>query len=289
MPYLNLLFPNKKGEAGSGNKGAELPLVTRSVKGERIRKRSTKKYILFKGEENMKKSTRNKALVLALAGVMTIGGIAAYFTDGDTQTNTFTVGKISLDLQEPNWNPPEDITPEQEIPKDPQIKNDGINDEYVFLEVVVPYANVTIASDDGTKAPEKKDTELFSYDVKDGWVEVGTAKKDTANKTVTHLYAYGTNDAMTVLGKNVTTGSLFDWVKFANVVEDEALEQTTQNIVVNAYGIQTKNIDDGKVSLDGMNDDGKVAPADVWAVLSKQAPSTVVADPENVNTDIKNQ
>lgn len=89
MPYLNLLFPNKKGEAGSGNKGAELPLVTRSVKGERIRKRSSKKYILFKGEENVKKSTRNKALVLALAGVMTIGGIAAYFTDGDTQTNTF--------------------------------------------------------------------------------------------------------------------------------------------------------------------------------------------------------
>lgn len=47
----------------------------------------------------MKKSTRNKALVLGLVGVMTIGGIAAYFTDGDTQTNTFTVGKISLDLQ----------------------------------------------------------------------------------------------------------------------------------------------------------------------------------------------
>lgn len=44
----------------------------------------------------MKKSTRNKALVLGLVGVMTIGGIAAYFTDGDTQTNTFTVGKISL-------------------------------------------------------------------------------------------------------------------------------------------------------------------------------------------------
>lgn len=31
MPYLNLLFPNKKGEAGSGNKGAELPLVTRTL------------------------------------------------------------------------------------------------------------------------------------------------------------------------------------------------------------------------------------------------------------------
>lgn len=237
----------------------------------------------------MKKSTRNKALVLGLVGVMTIGGIAAYFTDGDTQTNTFTVGKISLDLQEPNWEPPKDITPNQEIQKDPQIKNDGINDEYVFLEVVVPYANVTIANADGTKAPEKKDTELFSYDVKDGWVEVGEAKKDTDKKTVTHLYAYGSEDAMTVLGKDVTTGSLFDWVRFANVVEDENLEETTQNIVVNAYGIQTTNINDGKVSLDGKNDDGKVAPADVWAVLSKQAPSTAVDAPENANTDIKNQ
>lgn len=237
----------------------------------------------------MKKSTRNKALVLGLVGVMTIGGIAAYFTDGDTQTNTFTVGKISLDLQEPNWEPPKDIVPEQEIKKDPQIKNDGINDEYVFLEVVVPYANVTIASDDGTKAGEKKDTELFSYDVKDGWVEVGTAKKDEAKKTFTHLYAYGTDEQMTALTKDQTTGSLFDWVRFANVVEDETLEETTQNIVVNAYGIQTTNINDGKDALDGNNADGKVKPADVWAVLSKQAPSTAVTAPENANTDIKNQ
>ena len=51
----------------------------------------------------------------AMIGVLAIGGISAYFTDGDTATNTFTVGKVSIDLQEPNWNPPKDITPNQEI------------------------------------------------------------------------------------------------------------------------------------------------------------------------------
>lgn len=236
----------------------------------------------------MKKKNLQKAVVAtALIGTLCIGGIMAYFTDADTQTNTFTVGKVSLDLQEPNWEPPKDITPGQEIKKDPQIKNDGINNEYVFLEVVVPYENVTIANEDGTKAPEKADTELFSYDVKDGWVEVGTAKKDEKTKTVTHLYAYGTKTEMTALQKDAITPSLFDWVRFANVIEDENLEGTVKNIVVNGYGIQTDNINDGKTALDGINNDGKTSPEEVWAVLKNQAPTTNVAAEEDANTDIK--
>lgn len=237
----------------------------------------------------MKKKNLQKAVVAtALIGTLCIGGIMAYFTDADTQTNTFTVGKVSLDLQDPNWQPPKDITPGQEIEKDPQIKNDGINDEYVFMEVVVPYANVTIANEDGTKAAEKADTELFSYDVKDGWVEIGTPTKDEGKKTVTHLYAYGTKEQMTAVSANQTTGSLFDWVRFANVVEDEGLEETTQHIVLNAYGIQTDNINDGKTDLDGINNDGKITPDEIWKVLKNQAPTTDVDVEEDANTDIKN-
>ena len=48
-----------------------------------------------------------------------------------------------------------------------------------------------------------------------------------------------------------------------------SLETTTQNVVVKAYAVQTTNINDGKTVLDGNNDDGKVTPADVWAVVSK--------------------
>lgn len=96
-----------------------------------------------------------------LAGVMAIGGIMAYFTDADTATNVFTVGKVSLDLIEPNWDPENDdldgdglldaytITPEFEVQKDPQITNDGVNDEYVFMTVTVPYYNVVTATEAG--------------------------------------------------------------------------------------------------------------------------------------------
>lgn len=238
----------------------------------------------------MKKSRmRTLALTAILAGTVSIGGIMAYFTDGDTATNTFTVGKISLDLQEPSWVPPTNITPGQEIAKDPQIKNDGNNEEFVFLKVTVPYANVVTANEDGTRG-RIADTELFSYDVKDGWTEIDSKRViDSSSKTVTHLYAYTgeTADSMKALAVNSSTPSLFDWVRFANIVEDQNLETTTQNIVIEAYGIQTQNIKDEKGNLDGDNDDGKTLPLDVWKVIENQNPSLQSPVTEDINTDIK--
>ena len=238
----------------------------------------------------MKKSSmRTLALTAILAGTVSIGGIMAYFTDGDTATNTFTVGKISLDLQEPSWVPPTNITPGQEIAKDPQIKNDGNNEEFVFLKVTVPYANVVTANEDGTKG-KTADTELFSYDVKDGWTEIDSKRViDSSSKTVTHLYAYTgeTADSMKALAVNSSTPSLFDWVRFANIVEDQNLETTTQNIVIEAYGIQTQNIKDEKGNLDGDNNDGKTLPLDVWKVIENQNPSLQNTVTEDINTDIK--
>ena len=221
-------------------------------------------------DKNMTKMNENgkkmnlKAAVLAFAmiAVMMIGGISAYFTDGDTTTNTFTVGKISLDLQEPNWNPEdaEDITPNQTIKKDPQILNDGINDEFVFLEVIVPYENVVVANEDGTRKPAA-DTELYYYTVNSGWVEIATIK-DAAAKTVTHLYVYGTADKCTALKKDATTPTLFDTVTFVNLVEDQGLEEATLDIVVNAYGIQTTDVNGGTVD-----------PDMIWDVIDNQGPS----------------
>ena len=238
----------------------------------------------------MKKSSmRTLALTAILAGTVSIGGIMAYFTDGDTATNTFTVGKISLDLQEPSWVPPTNITPGQEIAKDPQIKNDGNNEEFVFLKVTVPYANVVTANENGTKN-RIADTELFSYDVNEEWTELSAQREiDSSSKTVTHLYAYtgNTSDSMKALAVNSSTPALFDWVRFANIVEDQNLETTTQNIVIEAYGIQTQNIKDEKGNLDGDNNDGKTLPLDVWKVIENQNPSLQNTVTEDINTDIK--
>lgn len=201
--------------------------------------------------------------VCALAGVMLIGGAMAYFTDADTATNEFTVGKISIDLTEPGWTPPENITPNQEITKDPQITNDGVNSAYVFMQVKVPTKSVETANEDGTKNPEAV-KELFTYAVKEGWTEINTAADETIGSQTykVHTYVWGSAKACTALDKTATTGSLFDSIKFINVIEGEGLEETQLDVIVDAYGIQTTDI----------NGD-KTAPLDVWAVLQNQTPT----------------
>lgn len=215
-----------------------------------------------------KKILTRTIVAVGLVCILAFGVISAFFTDTESQTNVFTVGKIDVELSEPSWVEPTNILPEQEIAKDPQITNVGINDAYVFMEVVVPYASVVTATDNGTKNPVA-DTELFTFDVNDNWVQVGESVKDEDTKTVTYLYAYGAIDEMTALAKDATTTTLFDYVKFANVVDGQGLEGTIQNVTVKAYAVQTTNINDGKSALDGNNGDGKVTPADVWAVVSK--------------------
>lgn len=224
----------------------------------------------------MKRRTKTIACAAALVGAITVGGVMSYFTDADTATNTFTIGKISLDLQEPDWDPDEseDLTPNQEVKKDPQVKNDGENDEFVFVEVSVPYKNVVTVNDQGVKNPAA-DTELASYVVNAGWTELGTPTKDETTGTVLHRYVYGTAQACTILSKDAVTPSLFDTITIANVVEDQKLEGTTQNIKINAYGIQANDI----------GADDTTVPSEVWKVIANQAPSTEKTG-ENAKTDI---
>ena len=43
---------------------------------------------------------------LALVGVVVVGGTLAYLTaQTDTVKNVFTVGNVSIDVEEPDWNP----------------------------------------------------------------------------------------------------------------------------------------------------------------------------------------
>ena len=254
------------------------------------------------------KKNKKKAGALALVGLCGVGATMAYFTDADTATNHFTVGKVDIDLTEDHWNPKEDkdkdgipdvqeVTPKQEYAKDPTITNTGKNKAYVFAKVKVPYRdNLVTANDNGTKN-KPQSVELFNYDVKQGWIEItnpdaadgkqnetihrtsgdavsNKARYDEKTHTVTHLYAYATDKAMTVLDKGTTTVPVFDFIRFVNAVEDQNLEETALDVVVNGYAIQTTNINDGKVALDNNNTDGKVSPTEVWSALTNQAPST---------------
>ena len=225
----------------------------------------------------VKRKNGKKAIAVgALGAALLIPSMFAYFTDNDSETNEFTVGKIGIDLIEENWTASNAtaITPEQEFAKDPKVTVDAdSNEAYVFVKVDVPCANVKTASETGAVQDAAK-TQLFSYNVNPGWELVETVEKADVN---TYVYGYvgsngsGNNTDMLAVAANQSTDTVFDHIKFANVIEDQNLEGTTQQVQVSAYAIQTLNVNDGKTSdLDGNNDDGTKAPAEVWSVVKTQ-------------------
>lgn len=208
--------------------------------------------------EKTKKFINLKSITIAavLIALLAIGSAIAFFTDKDNKTNDFTVGNISIQLTEPNWNADngKDLTPNKTISKDPQITNDGPNDAFVFLQVKVPVANVKTAAADGSLQAAKSQ-DLFTYTVNDSWVEV--SRKSSADST-TYIYAYVGNDgAMKTLAPGKTTNSLFDSVTFLNLVEGQIDEGTQISVDVDAYGIQTTDL-------------GTTAPAEVLKLIQTQ-------------------
>lgn len=160
---------------------------------------------------------RNMEKILLLAGVLglaSIGGVSAYLTDFDSAQNQFTVGKVDIELDEPNWTPEEytKIEPGKEIDKDPQITNTGVNDAFVYLEISVPMADVMAADTDGSRQ-EQKLQELFSYEIKESWTRL---KSEAAENSMVYVYAYNE-----ILKPEETTETLFDTVKFLNIIEGQ--------------------------------------------------------------------
>ena len=171
---------------------------------------------------------------MALAGVLclaSVGGVSAYLTDYEKVSNEFTVGKVDIALDEPEWKPEENqkLEPSKVINKDPQITNTGTNDAFVYMEVSIPMANVEAASENGERLG-KKMQELFTFDSKASWAQM---KAQTTENSRIYTYAY-----TKILKPNETTEALFDTVKFINLVEGQ-LDGKPLEIPVRAYAIQT--------------------------------------------------
>lgn len=228
--------------------------------------------------ERIRDNKKNFIIALAMMLVVLIGGVMAYFTSTDSVKNTFAVGEVKIDLAEPNWVAPTNITPNQAIIKDPQIKNIGVNDAYVFLKVTVPKATVETAAQDGTVATaavhqlfqlnnaSKKAAVWSETDtINSAWVQVG--ERTSTDDAYVYVFAYGSAQACTKLSKDATTAALFDSVTFINATEGQELESESLDIDIEAFGIQVDNIN-------GNGTNGKVTPADVWAILAKQTPET---------------
>lgn len=229
----------------------------------------------------MKNNRWKSAVIIGTMAVLAVsGGILAYFTDTEEKVNNFTVGSIEIELQEPAWeskpdadsdgvpDEAENILPLQTITKDPRVKNTGNNDAYMFLTVEIPCRNVITVNDDGTKNAQAM-TELYQFTADTSWYYLGKCPVNDGEGNqvaVKHLYAYA-NDrrACTTVSPEASTTPLFQSVTFVNLMEGQGLDGQPLEIDINAYAIQTSNLDDG--TTDAMN---------IWKIITNQKDITDV-------------
>ena len=232
----------------------------------------------------MKNKTKKALCAISILGVVAISGIFAYLTDNESKENVFTIGNVDIELLEPSWEIDgetvldangneipdfaENVLPGQVIDKDPQIKNVGSNDAYVFMKVTVPKDWAITADEDGEleNNGENVQTELFTYEIdRDNWRQI-SGYYENDDGSVTRYYAYkavlpadDTDDA------NVTT-PLFESVQLANVINTAFTKTTDTNIKIEAYAIQC----DAIPNADDIDPTDEYDMCDVFNLISSQ-------------------
>ena len=126
------------------------------------------------------------SLVAALATTTIIGGTMAYFTDTDSENNTFTIGNVKIQLIEkfeqdskliPATGSAQNGTLKNGVTKEVSVKNTGSEEAYVRVHIAIPQL-----LDNGDPTFDAgKNVLHFNYD-KDS---VGEDKWDWSDKTGT--------------------------------------------------------------------------------------------------------
>lgn len=229
------------------------------------------------------KKTGKKLIVIvaALAAVMAISGTAAYFTSTDQATNTWTVGRVKVDLLETEYDKyrleeSRNITPNCELHKDPKASNTGNNDAFVFMKVQVPKAVVAVAGQDGKVEGEATLQELFEYRWNSGWTALQNREVTGENGNLFQEYVvvYGTAEACTPLepgdstpvlflngiGTHINTPGKSGLITLKNIVDGQGLENMKIDMNVETYAIQTDNLTTADTNK----------PSVIWDILNAQ-------------------
>lgn len=132
-----------------------------------------------------KKSLITMLVALSLTASVMVGATLAYLTaETGEKVNTFTIGNVKIELEEPGWDnggkeDAENLEPGATIAKDPTVTNTGINDAYIAVTV---------------SGMDEMASVGFDADVNEGWVKVnadGTVDTTWDESTlVDGIYAY---------------------------------------------------------------------------------------------------
>lgn len=198
--------------------------------------------------------TKRKALLLSLCAVLlvvaSVMGTMAYLTSSDTVTNTFTVGKVEIKLDETDVTNPNGprvqansykLLPGLTYTKDPTVTvKAGSEPSYVKMTVtfsMAPELDAIFAPTGGANL-----TSIFNGYDSTKWDAKGNTE-DTAAHTRTYEFWYkDTVDARTA---DVVLDALFDSITVPGTITKEQLATIDgMTITVNAYAIQADGFAD---------------------------------------------
>lgn len=200
------------------------------------------------------------ALLLVAASVF---GTMAYLTSTDTVTNTFTVGKVNIKLDEAKANPDGSLVanadrvkansykllPGHTYNKDPMVTVlSGSESSYVKMTVTFSKANEL----DDIFAPTGADlTSIFKGYDSTKWIAKGNTKDTTAN---TRTYEFWYKEAVGAPTADIALDALFDSITVPGEITATQLATIKgMTITVNAYAIQADGFANADAAWEAFN------------------------------------
>lgn len=229
---------------------------------------------------NTLQKRRLSRFLIITATVLLLGStgfVLAYLADKDSAINTFPIGKVEITASEPNFptvdknnngipDECELMIPHATVPKDPKIKNVGVNDAIVFFRVIASAEHITEITDDGVRLPEQENDLYWFKQLNDpdtahannfntNWIPLTSVKE---NGTIIDypglndegrgkVYVFG---YQTKLAPKETTETLFDKVQNKKYGSKTISPNEVEVIHIESYAIQADNIPKAGINID---------------------------------------
>ncbi len=176
------------------------------------------------------------SLVLVVVLLLTaVGGTLAYFTDNDEAVNVFTLGNVKIDLEEPMWKEPENVTPGITYPKDPYVKNVGNNPAWIRVDVTLSDAAAFMAAAEAHNITDLTTIFTIADNFDEKWELAGTPVFNEETDILTYSYYY--QELVAVKGE---TDRLFTAVTVPAEFNNAQMAKLGENftITLTAHAIQ---------------------------------------------------
>lgn len=208
--------------------------------------------------------TKSKILLLTLCAVALVAasvlGTLAYLTSTDTVTNTFTVGKVAIKLDEAALKDDGSVDadadrvkansykllPGHTYNKDPMVT--VLKDsESSYIKMTVTFSKA--AELDAIFKPAGADlTSIFNGYNSANWIYKGNTEDTTAN---TRTYEFWYKEAVAAPTTDVALDALFDSITVPGSITNTQLAAIKDmTITVNAYAIQADGFADAEAAWD---------------------------------------